>query len=107
MIALAAHSKLGPFQDLWDAWDEAHDEMLRKELDHFQFAIEYQFEELRAHLKTEDAQAAAYEVVDMMSIVLNLMRRLGYTPDEIADVVRARANGRMKGQTREILEKYP
>jgi hypothetical protein len=46
------------------------------------------------------------EVVDIISVALNLMRKLGCTPEEIADVVQLRAERRMKGQALEILKKY-
>ncbi|ALO11333.1 hypothetical protein AQF52_5739 [Streptomyces venezuelae] len=42
----------------------------------------------------------------MVSIALNNLRNLGFTPREIAEIAQDRADRRMKGQAKEILEKY-
>lgn len=97
---------LGPFQPMWDAWDEAHEEITRKPFTHFRRAVDIQFDELDEHLARGDAAAAAREAADVISIALNLMRRLGHGPDEIAEIVRSRAEHRMKGQALAILDKY-
>lgn len=98
--------ELGPFQDIWDAWQEAHDEVTRKPLSHFRRATDIQFDELEAHLAAGDRGAAAREVVDIISIALNAMRWLGHTPAEVGEIARSRAEHRMKGQALEILAKY-
>jgi hypothetical protein len=98
--------ELGPFQAIWDAWDEAHDEVVRKPLPHFRRAIEIQFEELEAHLRADNHGAASREAIDIISIALNLLRWLGHQPNEIGDIARSRAEQRMKGQALAILEKY-
>jgi hypothetical protein len=98
--------QLGPFQDIWDAWDEAHDEITAKPLEHFETAVEHQFKELRAHLAARDRGAAANEAMDVISIGLNVLRWLEYQPEEISGVARSRAEHRMSGQTMAILEKY-
>ncbi|TWP54259.1 hypothetical protein FKR81_01505 [Lentzea tibetensis] len=97
---------LGPFQPIWDAWDEVDGEMKRKPLTHFREAVRIQFDELDAHLANGKRDAAAREVVDVISIALNCLRNLGYQPDEIADIARARAENRMRGQAAEILDSY-
>lgn len=99
-------SSLGPFQEIWDAWEEVGDELARKPLSHFVRATEIQFEELQGHLDANDRGAAAREATDVISIALNLMRWLGLTPEEISAVARDRAEHRMKGQAPAILEKY-
>ncbi|MFD0857300.1 hypothetical protein ACFQ07_34170 [Actinomadura adrarensis] len=98
--------ELGPFQDMWEAWDEAHEEILGKPVSHFRRATEIQFDELVAHLEAGDRKAAAREASDIISVALNLMRWLGHTPSEIGEIARSRAERRMKGQALEILEKY-
>ncbi|MET8449935.1 hypothetical protein [Streptomyces sp. NPDC005209] len=98
--------ELGPFQDIWDAWQEVHDEVADKPLSHFRRATDIQFDELEEHLAVGDRDAAAREVVDIISIALNTMRWLGHTPAEIAEIARARAEHRMKGQAAQILAKY-
>ena len=98
--------RLGPFHELWNAWDEADAEISEKPISHFRRATEIQFDEIDRHLADNRHDAAVREVVDIISVALNLMRRLGCTPEEIADVVRLRAERRMKGQTLEILKKY-
>jgi hypothetical protein len=97
---------LGPFQDIWNAWDEAHDEIRAKPLSHFRRAAEEQFTELEYHLAAGNREAAAREAVDVISVALNCLRWLGHQPDEVAEIARSRAELRMRGQALEILEKY-
>jgi hypothetical protein len=98
--------ELGPFQDLWDAWNDAGEEIRGRPFEHFQLAAAIQFEEMRGHLDNGNREAAAREVVDLISIALNTMRWLGYQPGEIGRIARDRAAGRMRGRTRSILDKY-
>lgn len=98
--------ELGPFQGVWDAWTEVQEEMERKPITHFERAVQIQFDELRDHLAVGDRDAAAREMVDVISIALNALRKLGFSPEEIANVARSRAENRMMGQTRKILDKY-
>jgi hypothetical protein len=98
---------LGPFQVLWEVWNPAHDQMVGKEVEHFRDAYAAQLPELVAHFRAGDTRRAANEAVDMISISLNFMRRLGYKPTEIVEIVQDRAERRMAGQTEEILRKYP
>jgi hypothetical protein len=98
--------QLGPFQDFWESWNEAEDQIQKKNFEHFQRAVAIQFEEMRVHLENNDRRAAACEVADVISIALNTMRWLRYQPEEIAEIVRDRAVTRMRGRTNEILEKY-
>lgn len=97
---------LGPFQDIWDAWEEVRSDISGKPVSHFRRAIEIQFDELDQHLGRANRDAAAWEVIDMISIALNMMRWLGYGPSEVAEIARTRARQRMRGQTRSILDKY-
>lgn len=97
---------LGPFQEIWQAWEEADSEIARKPLSHFRRAVDIQFDELEGHLADDDHNAAAREMIDIISIALNALRWLGHTPEEIAALARMRAEQRMKGQTPAILEKY-
>ncbi|MGA5146917.1 hypothetical protein ACPCSF_18030 [Streptomyces griseoincarnatus] len=97
---------LGPFQDIWDAWIEAEYDISQKPLLHFERATQIQFEELREHLARGDHEAAARELIDVVSIALNHLRNLGFTPDEIAELAKSRARYRMQGQAKTILEKY-
>ncbi|CAL9522600.1 hypothetical protein SUDANB21_03880 [Streptomyces sp. enrichment culture] len=97
---------LGPFQDIWDAWIEVEHAISRKPLSHFERATQIQFEELREHLAHGDREAAARELIDVVSIALNHLRNLGFTPDEIAELGKNRAHQRMQGQAKAILEKY-
>lgn len=98
--------ELGPFQGVWDAWVEAQDEIRRKPISHFEQAVQIQFDELRDHLAAGDRDAAAREMVDVVSIALNTLRKLGFSPKEIAEIARGRAENRMAGQAHEILDKY-
>jgi len=98
--------QLGPFGAIWEAWDEAHDEIVGKPLSHFQRAVEVQFEELDAHLAAGDRAAAAREAVDIISIALNSLRWLGYQPEDVGEIACSRAEQRMRGQALAILGKY-
>ncbi|MET0233607.1 MAG: hypothetical protein ABW224_03110 [Kibdelosporangium sp.] len=100
---------LGPFQEFWDVWDAADAQIKHRPLSHFRNAFETQFDELVDHLTAPfpDREAAAREATDIISIALNLMRRLGFEPSEVAEIARRRAETRMNGRTTEILEKYP
>ncbi|MFE7276911.1 hypothetical protein [Streptomyces sp. NPDC057623] len=98
--------ELGPFQGIWDAWIEVQEEMARKPISHFERAVQIQFDELRAHLAEGDREAAAREMVDVISVALNALRKLGYTPEEISEIAQGRAEQRMKGRAQEILDKY-
>ena len=98
--------QLGPFQDIWEAWDEARDEICGKDIDHFQKAVAHQFVELKQHLKDHKREKAAHEAIDIISIALNLLRRLDYRPEQIADLARTRAHDRMKGKVLDILRTY-
>jgi hypothetical protein len=106
-MTVANESGLGALQDLWDAWDPAHQEMLTKEPEHFYVAWQVQIDELQHHLREENKHAALKEMVDIISISLNFMRNMGCSPADVAELVRERADKRMKGQTAEILKKYP
>jgi hypothetical protein len=102
-------AQLGPFQHFWDVWDDADVQIKNKPLSHFRRTLETQFEELVDHLTAPcpDREAAAQEATDIISVALNLMRRLGYEPWEIAEIARRRAEKRMSGRTSDILEQYP
>jgi hypothetical protein len=97
---------LGPFQDIWKAWDEARDEICGKGVGHFERAVMIQFEELKEHLAEGKREKAAREAIDVISIALNLLRNMEYEPEEIATLAKARAHDRMQGKAREILQKY-
>ncbi|WP_370943015.1 hypothetical protein AB5J62_28605 [Amycolatopsis sp. cg5] len=97
---------LGPFQPLWTAWNQADKEVKAKPIEHFEVATTVQFKELRTHLGNKNDKAAANEVIDVISIALNLMRNLGYTPEEVAEIARERAELRMHDKTLGILDKY-
>lgn len=97
---------LGPFQGLWDAWEESAGQIVTKPVTHFERAAMVPFDELREHLNAGDRLAAAREIVDVVSIALNALRMLGYAPPEIAEIARDRAACRIQGQTQSVLEKY-
>ncbi|CAM3499646.1 hypothetical protein KIPE111705_11345 [Kibdelosporangium persicum] len=99
-------SRLGAFQDIWDAWNESDDEIKAKPLRHFEVAVREQFREFDLHRRNGQKTRAANEAVDIISIALNLLRSQGYGPDEVAELVTARARDRMQGKTGAILDKY-
>jgi len=97
---------LGPFQEIWEAWEEVKVEISGKPLTHFRRAAEIQFDEIDRHLAEDNKAAAAREAIDLISVALTTLRRLGYEPAEIAEIARMRARQRMRGQTQAILAKY-
>lgn len=99
-------NELGPFQAIWQAWDDANDSMVEKPLEHFRIATEHQFKEIETHLEKDDVKAAAREAIDIVSIALNFLRKLEYEPADVAEIAQDRADHRMRGQVHEILEKY-
>ncbi len=98
--------ELGPFQGVWDAWIEVQEQIEHKPISHFERAVQIQFEELKDHLAEDDREAAAREMVDVISIALNALRKLGFSPKEVAEIARSRAENRMTGQAQKILDKY-
>ncbi|MBL7498889.1 hypothetical protein I6A84_41000 [Frankia sp. CNm7] len=101
-----ANEDLGPFQPLWDAWEESHREITEKPLSHFRRVLEIQFDEMEAHLASDNRKGAEYEVIDLISVALNLMRWLGNDPASIGELARSRAENRMRNRTAAILDKY-
>jgi hypothetical protein len=81
---------LGPFQGLWQAWDETPDVKLEKDIGHLRHALEVQVDELEAQLYAGNSHAAAAEALGCVSAVLNLLCRMGYTPHQIAEIARHR-----------------
>jgi len=98
--------ELGPFQDIWEAWNEAEDEIRHKPISHFREAVRLQFVELELHRSEGKHDKAAREAIDIISIALNLLRRLNYQPGQVAELARARAHDRMRGKALDILRKY-
>jgi hypothetical protein len=97
---------LGPFQEIWDAWNEAHIDTDVQSLEDFHRVFEAQFKELSQHFTQGDERRAAFEAVDIISVALTVLRWLKLEPTEIALLARQRARERMKGQVNEILAKY-
>lgn len=91
---------------MWQAWDEVHDDLMAKPLQHFRRSVEIQFDELMDHLAAGDRDAAAREAVDIIGIALNCLRWLGYRPEDVAEIARSRTENRMRGRAHEILDKY-
>lgn len=97
---------LGPFQPIWNAWNDAAIGAERQTIDDFRGVIEAQFVELNEHLDAGDRQRAAFEAIDIISVALTILRWLDLTPDEIATLAEHRARERMQGQVNQILKKY-
>jgi len=81
-----ADSELGPFQEIWNAWNEVDQEIKKKPIEHFRRAIDIQFDELEEHLRNNDRTRARREAMDVISIALNviLIRLWGVTGAAIA-----------------------
>ena len=92
---------LGPFVATWLAWDKTWDVWKDYDEGHFAHAVYHQLLELT---EIPDAHKPK-ELVDIISIVLNWMRVIGMTPEDIAQTVMDRARTRYS-DTQEILDKY-
>ena len=102
MVQVETIEPLGPFQDIWDAWDPVDARVIKQPASHFPAVIQLQLNEAAA----ESINSRGKEVVDIISVSLNWLRWLGYSPAEVADLVRARADDRYVGKVEAILDKY-
>ena len=101
-----AENELGPFQEIWNAWNDVDQEIKKKPIEHFRRAVDIQFDELEEHLRNNDRTRARREAMDVISIALNLLRQLDCKPDDVEKIARDRAANRMHGQAKSILDKY-
>jgi hypothetical protein len=92
---------LGPFVAPWRAWDKSWERWKTYDEGHFAHAIYHQLLELAEC----DDEHKPKELVDIISITLNWMRRLGMEPEDIAQTVMDRARTRYS-DTDAILDKY-
>ncbi|GAA1031025.1 hypothetical protein GCM10009557_25000 [Virgisporangium ochraceum] len=104
--ALRDDDVLGPFQMMWDAWNEADELIKEKPLEHFRKAAEIQFQELTEHWDRHDRERASREAADLVSVAFNVLRWMNYSCEDIARIAQDRAEHRMKGQALGILQKY-
>jgi hypothetical protein len=77
-------------------------------LEHSEFSrvLLEQVAEVEEHLVAERGTKAVYEVIDIIGVALNWLRRMGLGPVDVAAAARLRAEERYVGQTEAILSKY-
>ena len=95
---------LGPFQDIWDAWEPVNERTMRQPVDHFDVSLRMQLDEI----EVEDPKSirTTKEIIDIISLALNWMRWQGHTPGSIAALVKWRAETRYAPDPNAIFEKY-
>ena len=81
---------LGPFHSLWEAWTEPPDVQLEQDIQTLRQTLETQVDDLETHLYAGNTHAAATDALDCVSALLNLLRRLGYSPHQVAEIARER-----------------
>ena len=96
---------LGVLEDMWDAWTPIQHIQKGFTFSRYYQLMEWQFDEFFTHIKEGKQGKAANEVVDMISIALNLLRRLGLDHKQVEEVIRNRIWTRYVGQTERIMER--
>jgi hypothetical protein len=91
---------------LFNTWSPQHYRIMELDEKDFQVAIVEQLKEIHEHLRNKLQRKTANEIVDIISISINWLRWLGYTPDEMYRAIEERIRTRYKNNIREILDKY-
>jgi hypothetical protein len=106
MKRMREHEVLGPLQTMWDVWSEVQDLNMQFDTTHYWDLITDQIIEITTHLREGHPEKAKNEMVDIISIAMNWLRRMGVsTPQELADCIEARVKERYVGKVREIVER--
>jgi len=92
--------------EVWDTWLESHDLMMELSFEHYMVCAKEQLREVFLHYYGDDMLKAMNEVVDLISLSINWLTWFGQDKEGIRELITARLGGRMKGRTREIIEKY-
>lgn len=90
----------------YDIWYDAHSLSSKLSFDHYMVCAREQLREQFLHYHVGNMPKAMNEVVDMISLSLNLLYWFGLDKDGVRNIIIKRMTDRMKGRTFEIIEKY-
>ena len=99
-------SQIDILDEVWDTWLESHDLIMELSFDHYMICAREQLREVFLHYYNDDLTKALNEVVDLISVSINWLVWFGQGKEDIRELVMSRLVNRMKGRTREIIEKY-
>ena len=90
----------------YDIWHEAHSLSKTLGFSHYITCAKEQIREQVQHYYAGNMPKAMNEVVDVISLSLNMLYWFGLDKDGVKDIIIKRMNDRMRGKTFEIMEKY-
>ena len=96
---------LGVLGNIWEVWDEEHDQVMSQSFNHFNSLYLRQLLELVAHHNIGNTQGAINEAIDFMSVSMNFLRWNGLNAHEIADAIKNRVDTRYRGKVRAIIDR--
>ena len=101
----------GVLQLLWDAWTPSQERIVKSSDQDFVIAVIKQLLEIKQHLNNVCLEPGSYEkamneIVDIISLSQNWLRKFGLNPDSITALIKDRVESRYVGKTEEILDKY-
>ena len=96
---------LGPLGDIWDVWDEEHDQIMSQSFNHFMSLYLGQIQELLSHHNQGNKQGTIKEAIDFMSVSINFLRWSGLSAHEIYDAIKDRVDTRYRGKVRAIIDR--
>lgn len=99
-------SEFGIFAEQQRAWDEVHEQVMAKDWVHFYAGIMLQLGEWAEHHAAGNRDKEIAEIIDIISYAYNALRWYGLSPTEVVAAAHQRFEGRYKGQTQAILDKY-
>jgi hypothetical protein len=100
------YKELGVLAILWEVWNSEHENIVNSDHQLFHNAIIAQLTEIKEHLAKGEEQRAVDEVIDMISISQNWLRKFGLDKLGVARAISSRARDRYEGKTRMIMKKY-
>ena len=96
---------LGVLGDMWEVWNEEHDQIMSQSFLHFNSLYLRQLQELLAHHNQSNTQGAINEAIDFLSVSINYLRWSGLSAHEIFDAIKDRIDTRYRGKVRTIIDR--
>ena len=91
---------------LFEAWLPVHWDIMGLPFNAYPKLFQTQLAELVGHYQAGEQDKVLNEIVDILSVAVNLFRWFRLSPRQIKDKIQQRIDTRYRGQTRDILEKY-
>ena len=99
-------SQLGVLKEMWDAWTPAQDINKTFLDEHYEGLLADQCSEIEEHFQNNEPQRALYEMVDIISVAMNWLRRHGVEcPTDLARLISERVELRYEGKTLDIIKR--